>query len=76
MARAHHVRLKVVHAPAATGALPVRTLFMNLKSRVSQFFAGLADRPVVTVYVRPAGDTARPEGRATNPLMLRGLFIS
>ena len=49
---------------------------MSLKSRVSKFFAGPVDRPAVTVYVKPAGDTARPEGRAINPLMLRGLFIS
>ena len=49
---------------------------MSLKSSVMQFFAGHADRPVMTVYVKPAGETARPEGQATNPLMLRGLFVS
>ena len=32
-------------------------------------------RPV-EVYVEPVGDVARPEGRAANPLILKGLFIS
>ena len=32
-------------------------------------------RPI-EVYIEPVGEVARPEGRAANPLIIKGLFIS
>ena len=47
-----------------------------MKSLLSRLFQTAGERPVAKVYVAPAGVTARPEGEAPNPLMLRGLFVS
>ncbi len=36
----------------------------------------LGEARPVEVYIQPVGDSARPEGRAANPLIIKGLFIS
>ena len=47
-----------------------------MKAILTRLFQGSDERPVAKVYVEPAGERARPEGEAPNPLMLRGLFLS
>ena len=47
----------------------------NFTKSLSRFLRIGEARPV-EVYVEPLGDTAKPEGAAANPLILKGLFIS
>ena len=47
-----------------------------MKTVLTLLFHGTGEKPVAKAYIEPAGDRARPEGAAPNPLMLRGLFVS